>query len=121
MGWFRLNRRFGAGFALAALALQLALAFGHSHPFAFAPNPAIHAATPASPGHAPPPIREPADDDVCAICVVVSLTAAARAAEPPSLPPRPVDFVLVRRVGAAEAVPRTQASSPFRSRAPPIV
>jgi hypothetical protein len=123
MSWIRLNRRFGAGLAFAALLLQFALAFGHSHPLgAGAPGPTISAAAASmrGDGAATPAAPDPAGDDDCAICAVASIAGTARAAEPPSLP-LPVEFVLVRLTGADAAFVVERPSTPFRSRAPPIL
>jgi hypothetical protein len=123
MSWIRLNRRFGAGLALAALLLQFALAFGHSHPLGVgAPGPtrSAVAASVQDNGAATPAAPDPAGDDDCAICAVISIAGTARAAEPPSLP-LPVEFVLVRLTGADAAIVVERRSLPFRSRAPPIV
>ena len=121
MSWIRLNRRFGAGLALAALLLQFALAFGHSHLLgAPGPTKSAAAASVQDNGAATPAAPDPAGDDDCAICAVVSIAGTARAAEPPSLP-LPVEFVLVRLTGADAAIVIERPSIPFRSRAPPIV
>ena len=40
MGWFRKNRRWGAGFAVFALACHIALSFAHVHAWGFGPRAA---------------------------------------------------------------------------------
>jgi hypothetical protein len=77
-----MNRRLGGCLALFALGLQLVLSFGHVH----AEDLRLAAASKATASHAqfaggddtqPPQHRDDDADDVCAICVTLSLSATA--------------------------------------------
>ena len=118
--------KMGSRLALCALAVQFILSFAHIHPDDIygsvrAPFPA-HAVTLATADQehfASSDRSAPAADDLCAICVSISLLNSSFAAEPPELPPpapravergaRDVAFVIAPERG------------PFQSRAPPSV
>jgi hypothetical protein len=77
-----MNRQLGGCLALFALALQLVLSFGHIH----AKDLGLAVASKATASHAqsasgddtqPPQHRDNDADDVCAICVTLSVSATA--------------------------------------------
>jgi len=76
-----MNRQLGARLALFALALQLVLSFGHIHAEdlgVVAPaNARSIAHNPASDDGSPPPQDQDHRNDVCAICVTLSLTSTS--------------------------------------------
>ena len=79
MRWFRWNRRWGSYAALFALALQLALSFGHVHH----DNLALSTKRPAQPET--PSGTVPDRDDVCAICITISLSGSLLIPDAPAL------------------------------------
>jgi hypothetical protein len=118
MGSFRARIRVGAWLALAALALNLAVAFGHHHFDAVAAGShtvAEHASRSGQPSddhdH-----HDPAAVDPCLICLVV--TAAAIAADAPSLPARDATPVATAAMALAAGAPPRGCTS-FEARAPP--
>jgi hypothetical protein len=123
MRWVRNSRRFGSSYlALAALALQFVVSFGHVHLDGVRrTDPALTVA--GSRAHASQlPAPQPGsdgDDDYCAICATIYLTANSFL---PPAPELPVPFVSQTiehfdRVAGFLIAPRRL---PFQSRAPPL-
>jgi DUF2946 family protein len=138
MKWVRSNIKHGSRLALLALAIQFVLSFGHFHGIGDQAAAAVATqsapsgiATPAA-GHAvaldsaidgvtSQPAPQPASDqhnDICAICAVMALAAAALFASPPTLlPPQAVEFLY--RTTDAEFIDLNSARVAFQPRAPP--
>jgi hypothetical protein len=121
MQWVRINRRFGAWCALAAITLQVVLSFGHAHRTDGLRSGgllnAIHLQTAAGPGDPASPPNGPASE-YCAICAVINMGAAA---VPPEAPASNIPAVAggVRFAAHAEALFRGMAHQLFQARGPP--
>jgi Protein of unknown function (DUF2946) len=112
--------------ALFALAVQIVLSFGHMHrdDLGLSPLPVSDGIQVASvmtraPVGSADQGHHPASNDYCPICVSVGLVATAL----PSLPPVPVEPVLVRRERLSETSvqrPSIQIWRSFQARAPPV-
>jgi hypothetical protein len=116
---FRYDGRFGSWLALIALAFQLAVSFGHVH----LDGVGIGASAVGWPTHAAHsvPAQPPADnDDYCAICASLYLTANSfvPSAPPLPMPPRSSAIAHIDHGAALFIAPRRLA---FQSRAPPLV
>jgi hypothetical protein len=126
MGWFRANSRLGGRLALFALAVQFFLSFAHIHPEDVygslkAPSVAhsVSFATADREHFAASDQSAPSADDLCAICVSVSLLGNSFAAQSPKLPsPGPQTAEHTALTVAFVIAP---VWGPFQSRAPPIV
>jgi len=114
------NRRFAAWLALAALGLQIAVSFGHIHLDGVRTAQRTASVTGATADVKSLPSPQPADDEdeYCAICATIYLTASSFVPQPPHLPAalesRPVDH-FDRAANVFVAALRTA----FQSRAPP--
>jgi hypothetical protein len=114
-------KRVAAWLAFAALALQIALSFGHVHidgvHGTYRPADLTGTITLAKQLPAPQPGGD--DDDYCAICATIYLTATSLTPQAPQLPAR---FAVQRvehfdRVAFAFVATRRTA---FQARAPPL-
>jgi hypothetical protein len=127
MRWFRANGRFAAWCALFALTLQLTLSFGHVHVAGFGSTKstllaawttqpsAPSADAPAAPKkHTPKGVAH----DLCAICTVMQLAAAAVPSAAPALP-LPLVSSQERLGTSVEFVLAASPHVSFSARAPP--
>ncbi len=110
-------RRRGGWAALFALALQIALSFGHLHPLhtASAPTLMAQAEGPLHSGGGDP--RDCAQD-ICAICVSISL-ASTVTLPPPLILAAPVATYAVIEFRRSTVVQPRLPQHPFQTRAPP--
>ncbi len=119
MHWLRANRSLNSYLALFALALQLALSFGHVHLDGRALGQIIIAA--AQEGSNPASVPSgtvPDQDEVCAICVIMSLSGSLLIPGAPTLVFADAQHEAFFPNLVAVLVPDLTAAQ-FQARAPP--